>query len=61
MVSEAFPSTLIEIFGMNSSAYAGAEFMVTQDEDEAKKLSEFKKSTRKNNVLAKDKKLYLIK
>ena len=42
-VSEAFPSMPIEILGMNSSAYAGAEFMVTQDEDEAKKLSEFKK------------------
>ena len=56
MVSEAFPSMPIEILGMNSSAYAGAEFMVTQDEDEAKKLSEFKKSNNaKNNVLAKDK------
>jgi len=56
MVSEAFPSMPVEILGMNSSAYAGAEFMVTQDEDEAKKLSEFKKSNNvKNNVLAKDK------
>ena len=27
---------------MNSSAYAGAEFMVTESEDEAKKLSEFR-------------------
>ena len=34
----------VEILGMNSSAYAGAEFMVTEDEDEAKKLSEFKKN-----------------
>ena len=31
---------------MNSSAYAGAEFIVTKDEDEAKELSEF----RKNNL-----------
>jgi hypothetical protein len=27
---------------MNSSAYAGAEFLVTNDEDEAKKMVEFK-------------------
>ena len=32
----------VEILGMNSSAYAGAEFLVTKDEDEAKKMAEFK-------------------
>jgi translation initiation factor IF-2 len=56
MVSEAFPSMPVEILGMNSSAYAGAEFMVTETEDEAKKLSEFRStSTAQNKNLAKDK------
>ena len=45
MVNEALPSMPVEILGMNNSAYAGAEFMVTENEDEAKKLSEFKKIT----------------
>ena len=40
---------------MNSSAYAGAEFMVTEDEDEAKKMAEFKKNNSAQKVLAKDK------
>ena len=44
MVNEALPSMPVEILGMNSSAYAGAEFLVTEDEEEAKKLSEFKKN-----------------
>ena len=56
MVDEALPSMPVEILGMNSSAYAGAEFMVTKDEDEAKKLTEFKKnSSAQSKVLAKDK------
>ena len=55
-VNEALPSAPVEILGMNDSAYAGAEFMVTKNEDEAKKMSEFKKSdTAKNNLIAKDK------
>ena len=56
MINEALPSMPIEILGMNSSAYAGAEFMVTKDENEAKELTEFRKNnaaTSKN--LAKDK------
>ena len=45
----------VEILGMNSSAYAGAEFIVTKNEEDAKKLSEFKKTnTNKNNLFAKD-------
>ena len=41
---------------MNSSAYAGAEFVVTKDENEAKKLSEFKQlNSDKTKVLVKDK------
>ena len=56
MVNEALPSMPVEILGMNSSAYAGAEFMVTKDEDEAKKLTEFKKNdNNKNKTLPKDK------
>ncbi len=55
-VNEALPSTPIEILGMNDSAYAGAEFMVTKDEDEAKSMTEFKKSkASKNNLMVKDK------
>ena len=55
-ISEAFPSMPVEILGMNSSAYAGAEFLVTKDESEAKKMVEFKQSNYdKNKVLVKDK------
>ena len=56
MINEAFPSMPVEILGMNSSAYAGAEFMVTKDEDEAKELTELRKNkSNQGNVLAKDK------
>ncbi len=56
IINEAFPSMPVEILGMNDSAYAGAEFLVTRDEDEAKKMSEFKKNASSNNkLLSKDK------
>ena len=56
MVNEALPAMPVEILGMNNSAYAGAEFMVTENEDEAKKLSEFKQNNNaQNKVLVKDK------
>ena len=56
IVNEAYPSMPVEILGMNSSAYAGAEFLVTQDENEAKEMAEFKKNKlAKNNIFAKDK------
>tara|TARA_Y100000768_G_scaffold381515_1_gene360306 strand:- start:186 stop:2366 length:2181 start_codon:yes stop_codon:yes gene_type:complete len=56
MVNEALPSMPVEILGMNSSAYAGAEFLVTENEEEAKKLTEFRKNnSAQNKVLAKDK------
>ena len=42
-IEEALPSMPVEIFGMNSSAYAGAEFMVTKNEDEAKEIMNLKK------------------
>ena len=56
MLNEALPSMPIEILGMNSSAYAGAEFLVTENEEEAKKLSEFRKNnSAQSKILAKDK------
>jgi translation initiation factor IF-2 len=55
-VDEALPSMPVEILGMNSSVFAGAEFMVTKNEDEAKKMVEFKQvNSDKNKVLVKDK------
>ena len=56
IINEALPSMPVEILGMNSSAFAGAEFMVTENEEESKKLSEFRKnSNAQNKVLVKDK------
>ena len=56
MVNEALPSMPVEILGMNSSAFAGAEFIVTKNESEAKELSEFRKNnSAQNKILAKDK------
>tara|TARA_B100000886_G_scaffold132309_2_gene89235 strand:+ start:7688 stop:9871 length:2184 start_codon:yes stop_codon:yes gene_type:complete len=56
MVNEALPSMPVEILGMNNSAYAGAEFAVTKNEDEAKEMAEFKKTNiAKNKLLVKDK------
>ena len=56
MLNEALPSMPIEILGMNSSAYAGAEFLVTENEEEAKKFSEFRKNnSAQSKILAKDK------
>ena len=55
-INEALPSMPVEILGMNDSAFAGAEFMVTKSEDEAKKLSDFKKNTSsQSKIPAKDK------
>ena len=55
-VNEALPSMPVEILGMNDSAFAGAEFLVTNNENEAKEMAEFKKnSSSKNQVLVKDK------
>ncbi len=56
IINEALPSTPVEILGMNDSAFAGAEFLVTKDEEEAKKLAEYKKNDSvKGKVLPKDK------
>ncbi len=55
-IDEALPSMPVEILGMNGSAFAGAEFAATNDEDEAKKMSEFKKINKNNSkTLPKDK------
>ncbi|PDH20744.1 MAG: hypothetical protein CNB20_00590 [Pelagibacterales bacterium MED-G43] len=46
----------VEILGMNDSVYAGAGFLVTSDENEAKKMAEFKQmNSEKTKVLVKDK------
>ena len=55
-INEAFPSMPVEILGMNSSAFAGAEFLVTEDEEKAKEMAEFKKDNLSSKkVLPKDK------
>ena len=55
-IDEAHPSMPVEILGMNGSAFAGAEFAATNDEDEAKKMSEFKKINKNyTKTLPKDK------
>ena len=56
MIDEAFPSMPVEILGMNSSAFAGAEFLVTPNEEEAKEISKIKSDNiAKNKSTAKDK------
>ena len=57
MIEKALPSMPVEILGMNDSAFAGAEFLVTQNEEEAKKISDFRKDTssKKSTLVAKDK------
>ena len=55
-INEAFPSMPVEILGMNDTAFAGAEFLVTETEDEAKEISEFKnENTSKKKILINDK------
>ena len=43
IINEALPSMPVEILGMNNSAYAGAEFIVTENEEDAKNMAELKK------------------
>ena len=57
-VNEASPSMPVEILGMNDSVFAGAEFLVTENEDKAKEIVEFRKdnsTTVTNAMKAKDK------
>jgi len=44
LINEASPSMPVEILGMNESVFAGAEFIVTENEDKAKEIAEFYKS-----------------
>ena len=57
VINEALPSMPVEILGMNESALAGAEFFVTENEDKAKDIAEFREDNKssKNKILAKDK------
>ena len=58
ILDEAFPAMPVEILGMNNSAFAGADFLVTEDEDKAKEIAEFRKndSGLNNKLIIKDKK-----
>ena len=44
LINEASPSMPVEILGMNESVFAGAEFLVTENEEKAKEIAEFNKS-----------------
>ena len=56
IINEAFPSMPVEILGMNASVFAGAEFIVTENEEKAKEISEFNKSNSGTvKTVAKDK------
>jgi len=56
IVDKAFPSMPVEILGMNESVFAGAEFAVTENEEKAKEISEFNKSSSSNvKAVVKDK------
>ncbi len=59
-VSEALPSMPVEILGMNNSAQAGAKFIVTKNEDEAKQRIEFKKNNSDSNLVFKKDKTTLF-
>tara|TARA_B100000941_G_scaffold127673_1_gene90205 strand:- start:640 stop:2844 length:2205 start_codon:yes stop_codon:yes gene_type:complete len=47
-LDKAYSSMPIEILGMNESAYAGDEFYVVENEEEAKKINDFQKTG--NNI-----------
>ena len=51
LIQEATPSMPVEILGMNSSAHAGADFFVTDNEDDSKKVLEFRKENKVSNNL----------
>ena len=58
IINEASPSMPVEILGMNDSAFAGAEFLVTESEEKAKEISNFRKNNSSGNsnvLIAKDK------
>mgnify|MGYP001304592269 CR=1 FL=1 len=51
LIDEALPSMPVEILGMNDTAFAGAEFLVTESEEKAKEISEFKNDNSTKNKL----------
>ena len=56
VIDQALPSMPVEILGMNDTAYAGSEFLVTENENKAKEISEFNQdSSSKNKILLNDK------
>ncbi len=56
VIEQALPSMPVEILGMNDTAYAGAEFLVTENENKAKEISEFNQdSSSKKKILLNDK------
>ncbi len=44
IIQNTLPSSPVEILGLNEKAQAGDEFLVVENEEEAKKISDFKKS-----------------
>ncbi len=56
-LEKASPSMPVEILGMNGTAFAGAEFIVTEDENKAKEIVDFKKNEKGNakQLASKDK------
>ena len=55
-VDEAYPSMPVEILGMNDTAFAGSEFLVTESENKAREISEFKnENSSQKKILINDK------
>ncbi len=56
-VEKAYPSTPVEILGMNEPANSGGEFLVVESEEEAKKINDFQKTAFKTspNIVTQDK------
>ena len=53
IIDEANPSCPVEILGMNESANAGDEFLVVNNEEEAKQINSFRKTGSKDkNILS---------
>ena len=51
-IENAHPSSPVEILGLNEKAQAGDEFLVVEDENEARKISDFKKSGINENKIS---------
>ena len=55
MVEESLPSSPVEILGMQESASSGDDFLVVDDEGEAKKINAFRQSgVKEKNILVSD-------